>query len=50
MDSLTIVDTSEATHIILAIFNKGKLESSISPDQLPEWFIKYLPQLSQQIL
>ena len=50
MDSLTIVDTSEATHIILAFFNKGKLESSISPDQLPEWFIKYLPQLSQQIL
>ena len=40
MDNLTIVNISEANHINLAVFNSGGLESSVTSDQLPEWFVE----------
>lgn len=50
MDTLTIVDTSEANHSVLAVFSEGKLKTSVPNNQLPGWFSKHLPELTQQIL
>lgn len=48
-DTLQIIDTSETRHIKLATYREGVLAFSISYDQLPAWFSKYLPKLAEQI-
>lgn len=48
-DSLQVIDTSETKHMILAIFSNGKAVSSISYNELPEWFTKYLLKMCEQI-
>lgn len=45
MDSLTLVDTSETDHIVLAIFTNGQVQTAVSKNELPEWFVKHLPNL-----
>lgn len=49
IDHLTIIDTSEINHKTIAAFFKGKLMSSISPSDLPWWFIELLPALTRLI-
>ncbi len=48
--NLTIIDSSEAFHIELAAFSDGHLISSVSFDELPDWFVKYLPELYAKII
>jgi predicted ABC-type ATPase len=49
LDHLQIVDTSEFTPKPLATFKGDSLISSIKKNDLPEWFIKYLPLLTKRI-
>ncbi len=46
IDDLTIVDTSEAKHKVLAKLSKGQIVESVSYNLLPYWFIRYLPEIS----
>lgn len=49
IDNLLIVDTSEATHIVLANIVREQIIESVPFEELPEWFTKYLPVLSARI-
>ena len=49
INNLTIIDSSEALHIELATFSDAHLVSSVPYNELPEWFTKYLPELSAKI-
>jgi predicted ABC-type ATPase len=49
INSLHIVDTSEADHISIAIFEDGKIKESIAYTELPEWFVNYMPSLAEKI-
>jgi predicted ABC-type ATPase len=49
IDNLTIVDTSEANHVIIANFLKGTIGNSIPCAEIPAWFKVYLPSLFQRI-
>lgn len=49
INNLTIIDTSQSRPILLASFTDGSLTSSVPFDELPEWFIKYLPDLASKI-
>ena len=50
LDHLQIVDTSEFLPKPLAAFKGKELISSINKKDLPEWFVKHLPVLSEKIL
>jgi len=50
LDSLVIVDTSEANHAVLAMYNNGLVTASVKAPQLPAWFTEFLPNLAKQIL
>lgn len=45
LDSLLIFDTSATTPFLLAKMINTKLELSATKDKLPDWFIKYLPEV-----
>jgi predicted ABC-type ATPase len=49
LDHLQIVDTSEFLPKPLAAFKSAELISSISKTELPAWFIRYLPELTERI-
>lgn len=49
IDDLTIVDTSETEHIVLLHMIDGIVDSSVSLDELPEWFIERLPLIAEKI-
>lgn len=49
IDNLLIVDTSEATHIVLANIVCEQIVESVPIEELPEWFTRYLPVLSGKI-
>lgn len=48
VNNIQIVDTTDK-HIVLAQYKDGELISSVPSDKLPEWFIYYLPILTQKI-
>ena len=45
LDSLLIFDTSTTAPFLLAKKINTKLELTASKDKLPDWFIKYLPEI-----
>jgi len=47
--NLYIIDASKTEHRVLAVFFETKLVSSVLYSELPQWFIKYLPQLADKI-
>jgi predicted ABC-type ATPase len=46
IDYLKIIDTSESSHIELAIFENALVRSALPYLELPKWFITYLPALA----
>lgn len=50
IDHLTIVDTSELDHIVLACLNSGKVISAVSSAELPLWFTFYMPDIAALIV
>lgn len=49
LNHLQIVDTSEFLPKPLAAFKDGKMLSGINKNDLPEWFKKYLPLLTEKL-
>ena len=50
LDTLLIFDTSTTTPFLLAKMIDTKLQLSASKDKLPDWFIKYLPEILNVVL
>lgn len=48
--TIQIVDTSKATHRVLATLNHGEPILSVPSAQLPDWFRDYLPAIFQKII
>ena len=48
-DTVTIVDTSSIEHLCLVILKNGHSSSAVKFEELPEWFIKYLPEITKII-
>ena len=48
-DTVQIVDTSEIDHKALCVFSDGEVSSLVSPQLLPEWFTKYLKNITAKI-
>ncbi len=48
-DTLQIIDTSETKHKVLCILENNTILSSVSRSELPDWFIKHLPNLAARI-
>jgi hypothetical protein len=48
-DRVQIIDTSEAEHIVLAIFDKGQPAVAIPSKDLPNWFRNHLPDMALKI-
>ena len=48
-DNLQIIDTSEFEHLLIASFANGTPLFSIPPENMPKWFISYLPDLVNEI-
>lgn len=46
VDDLRIFDSSEAEHILLFKLLNGKIDYSVNFSVLPQWFKKYLPEMS----
>ena len=44
-DNLQIIDTSETDHVLLVHLIAGKIQYAAPFNELPLWFIKYLPAL-----
>ena len=49
LDTLEIIDTSESNHVLLAQIKNDKIIYCLSLDELPQWFIKYLTNLTALI-
>jgi len=49
-DIVTIIDTSQPKHTILAFLINGFIEYSVRVEDLPEWFTNGLPTIMQAIL
>jgi hypothetical protein len=49
LNHLQIVDTSEFLPKPLAAFKDGEMLSGINKTDLPEWFKKYLPLLTEKL-
>jgi predicted ABC-type ATPase len=47
--SVQIIDTSEAEHIVLAVLEGGKPVTAVLSDMLPFWFQRFLPSIMQKI-
>ena len=47
--SVQIIDTSEAEHIVLAVLEEGKPANAVPAEILPSWFQQYLPSITQKI-
>jgi predicted ABC-type ATPase len=45
IDHLTIVNTTELDHIILAGLNAGKVTFAVPNADLPHWFTHYMPDI-----
>jgi predicted ABC-type ATPase len=45
-DTIQLIDTSEADHILLTILNNGEPTYSIPFNSLPDWFTYYLPEIT----
>lgn len=50
LDQLQVIDTSEAAHLLIGIFSKGRPIFSIPASQIPHWFSSYLPNLYEKII
>lgn len=48
-DTLQIIDTSEPEHRTLAVFRSGVVANSVDYTQLPNWFVKHLPNLTAKM-
>jgi predicted ABC-type ATPase len=46
IDHLTIIDTSEIEHVILATINSGIVASAVPAAMLPDWFTTYMPAIA----
>jgi predicted ABC-type ATPase len=46
IDDLTIVDTSKIDHRILLRINNQQVEFYLQKEELPEWFIDFLPNIA----
>jgi predicted ABC-type ATPase len=49
INNLTIIDTSQAKHIALAKFIDAQVVYCVDYNELPGWFISFLPALSEKI-
>jgi hypothetical protein len=47
--SVHIIDTSEAEHPVLAVLILGKPSIAVPSDMHPNWFVRYLPLITQKI-
>jgi hypothetical protein len=47
--SVQIIDTSEAEHVVLAVLEEGKPANAVPSEMLPQWFQHYLPSITQKI-
>jgi predicted ABC-type ATPase len=48
-DTVQIIDTSDAEHIVLAIFRDGQPALAVPAETLPNWFRNYLPDMALKI-
>lgn len=46
-DYIQIIDTSDLNHILIASINSGIKEFAVSYKNLPWWFLKFMPQISE---
>jgi predicted ABC-type ATPase len=49
LDNITVVDTSLVEHRVLVIISPEGIKQGVLPNQLPEWFTKYLPQITRKV-
>lgn len=47
--TVQIIDTSEAEHVVLAVLEDGKPAIAVPSEMLPIWFQHYLPSIIQKI-
>jgi predicted ABC-type ATPase len=47
--SVHIIDTSETEHLVLAVLSLGEPSIAVPSDMLPNWFVRYLPSITQKI-
>ena len=47
--TVQIIDTSEAGHIVLAMLEEGKPANAVPFEMLPAWFQTHLPTITQKI-
>ena len=48
-DSISIIDTSEIKHLLLATFSNGVPQYAVAANELPKWFINYMPDMAALI-
>lgn len=48
-DSVNIIDTSEAEHVLLTTINNGIVQYAVLGAGLPKWFVQYMPEITSQI-
>lgn len=48
LDNIRIVDTSELEHRILVVLSPEGVTQCVTPNMLPDWFIKYLPRIRKR--
>lgn len=47
--TVQIIDTSEAEHLVLAVLENGKSANAVPAEILPHWFQHYLPSITKKI-
>jgi predicted ABC-type ATPase len=47
--SVHIIDASESEHLVLAVLSLGTRSIAVPSDLLPNWFVSYLPLITQKI-
>lgn len=47
--TVNIIDTSEAEHVVLAVLENGTPTSALPFEMLPQWFKRYLPSITAKI-
>ena len=48
-NTVHIIDTSDAEHIVLSIFDKGQPGLAVPAKKLPNWVCYYLPEIALKI-
>jgi predicted ABC-type ATPase len=48
-DSVQIIDTSDLDHVLLTDINSGTKKFAVSYTNLPWWFLKFMPEITQLI-